>query len=66
MTTVTQTTTVQFCINCKHLVDTKCQRPDGLSLVTGIAQLRNVQASCERTYNYLGCGEKAKYFISKE
>jgi hypothetical protein len=56
---------IKFCINCKHLKDIKCQRPEGLSLVTGLQQFRGTFAHSERSWNHVGCGEKAKYFELK-
>ena len=56
---------VKLCKDCKHLKDIKCQRPDGVSLVTGLSQLRNTMAASERSYDAIGCGRAAKYFSLK-
>ena len=57
---------VKFCINCKHLKDVKCHRPDGVSLVTGLPKFSAQFAESERSWDYVGCGKVAKYFESKE
>ena len=56
---------IKFCKDCKHLKDIKCQRPDGVSLVTGLSQLRNTVAASERSYDDIGCGRLAKFFELK-
>jgi hypothetical protein len=57
---------VKLCINCKHLKDIKCHRPDGVSLVTGLVKFNDMFAESERSWNHVGCGAKAKYFELKE
>jgi len=54
----------KFCVNCKHYQAPLCQRPTGLSLVTGVASSRNVYAEIERTLSNTGCGSQANYFES--
>ena len=60
------TTETKFCINCKHLKDIKCFRPDGISLVTGLPKVAATFAESERTWEYVGCGKLAKYYEPKE
>jgi hypothetical protein len=57
---------VKLCKDCKHLKDIKCHRPDGMSLVTGLMKYVDMFAESERSWNHVGCGEKAKYFEPKE
>jgi len=57
---------VKLCKDCKHLVDIKCHRPDGISLVTGLVKFAATFAESERGWDYVGCGKKAKYFEPKE
>jgi hypothetical protein len=56
---------IKLCKDCKHLKDIKCHRPDGVSLVTGRIKYNDMFAESERSWNHLGCGEKAKYFELK-
>jgi hypothetical protein len=56
---------VKLCINCKHLKDIKCHRPDGISLVTGLPKFSAQYAESERGWDHVGCGKLAKYFELK-
>ena len=61
---------MKFCKDCKHFKNTKlgleCQRPEGLSPVTGLPKFRKISAETERTLDAIGCGIQAKYFESKD
>lgn len=57
---------IKLCKDCKHLVDIKCHRPDGVSLVTGLIKYNSMFAESERSWNHVGCGSQAKYFEPKE
>lgn len=60
---------MKLCKDCKHFNNTKlgleCNRPDGVSLVTGELKFRKISAETERGLNVTGCGTDAKYFESK-
>ena len=56
---------IKLCINCKHLKDVKCHRPDGVSLVTGLPKFSAQFAESERSYDAIGCGRLAKFFELK-
>lgn len=61
---------MKFCKDCKHFNNTKlgleCNRPDGVSLVTGLLKFRKTSAETERGLEHTGCGSQAKYFEAKE
>ena len=57
---------IKLCINCKHLKDVKCHRPDGVSLVTGLPKFSAQFAESERSWDYVCCCKVAKYFEPKE
>lgn len=58
----------KFCKDCKHFVQSTysktCNRPNGISLVTGELQYRNIDAAMERSFDHTGCGVVGKYFES--
>ena len=58
----------KLCIHCKHFVQSTysktCNRPSGISLVTGEPQYRNLDAHMERTLDQTGCGEVGKHYES--
>lgn len=56
---------IKFCIDCKHLRNIRCTRPDGVSLVTGEQKFISREAESERSYDATGCGTQAKYFTLK-
>ena len=60
---------MKFCKDCKHFDNSKlgleCNRPLGLSLVTGEPKFRKILAETERSLEATGCGADAKYFESK-
>jgi hypothetical protein len=60
---------MKFCKDCKHFDNTKllsdCNRPLGVSLVTGELKFRKMSAEIERTLDATGCGIQAKYFELK-
>lgn len=57
---------MKLCKDCKHFDNTKlgleCQRPEGLSPVTGLPKFRKILAETERSLEATGCGIDAKYF----
>jgi len=61
---------MKLCKDCKHFNNTKlgleCQRPEGLSPVTGLPKFRKISAETERTLSATGCGIDAKYFEVKD
>ena len=62
---------MKFCKDCKHLTtqargQLECNRPMGLSPVTGEPEFRKTLAELERTLNATGCGIDAKYFEIKD
>jgi hypothetical protein len=60
---------MKFCKDCKHFDNTKlgleCNRPLGLSLVTGEPKFRKIFAETERSLEATGCGSVGKYFEIK-
>ena len=56
---------IKFCKDCKHLKDITCQRPVGVSLVTGLENYRNIFAETERSLMATGCGVTGKFFYPK-
>jgi hypothetical protein len=60
---------MKFCKDCKHFDNSKllseCNRPLGVSLVTGLPKFRKMAAETERGLEATGCGTEAKYFENK-
>jgi hypothetical protein len=57
---------IKFCKDCQHLKDGYCNRPDGISLVTGEMKYIRRAAESERSYDATGCGTTARYFTLKQ
>ena len=60
---------MKLCKDCKRFDNTKllsdCNRPLGISLVTGEPKFRKILAETERGLDATGCGTEAKYFEVK-
>jgi hypothetical protein len=61
---------MKFCKDCKHMTiqargQIECNRPMGLSPVTGEPAFRKTLAELERTLDATGCGTTARYFTIK-
>jgi len=60
---------MKLCKDCKHFDNSKllseCNRPMGISLVTGEPKFRKILAETERWLEATGCGTEARYFESK-
>jgi len=58
---------MKLCKDCKNFNSTKleCQRPMGISLVTGEPKFRKMSAETERSLEATGCGTDAKFFELK-
>lgn len=62
---------MKFCKDCKHLTtqargQLECNRPMGLSPVTGEPEFRKTLAELERRLDATGCGTNAIYFELKQ